>query len=873
MGHSQDMDCYIKAGVKMDNRRNVIDLFCGCGGLSYGFERAGYRILLGIDNDAKALETFELNHRGAKTICGDITQITYEKDIKPLTGEQKIDVIIGGPPCQGMSLSGPRRFDDPRNKLYLSYIRLVEEIQPKAFVIENVPGLVGLFGGQIKDSIIEKFTDMGYSIRYRILCAADYGVPQNRKRVVFVGLKDGVFEYPQKEKDTVTCSMALADLPPLENELGTEPAEYICEPQNPYQKLMRSRSKKVQNHVAAAHSEKVRSIISLVPDGGNYKDLPEEYKSTRNFHVAWTRFASSRPAPTIDTGHRHHFHYKYNRVPTVRECARLQSFPDDFIFLGNKTQQFRQVGNAVPPLMAQKIAEQLQKSLQQNPENIREKSMEKSREENPGDKMTEYSIPEEYYFRIHHVRPRFKGDIENVLIYMAEEISAVGELETEEFVSKVNRAIYRYPGNAHRELKTINNWRTEISALFGFIEHTKTTDRPGRRAVELAESQDLVATFKVFLYNFQYPGAHIKPRGVLEQIKAGIHFKPARYILQVLRCANADALAPVGLTKAEVCHCIFNDLRVTRDHEGAENTWKRIKDNRAGNLQYDWAGDVIRYAGDIVDYMETANLLKTYDGRMYYLNTLEEDAVIKFCESSEWFSGYDAMIERRSGSIDAVKNCINGWFAYVNRHMEDTDFSTDILSYIADDEEELKRLKEHAEQGEEVFEQESAIREDLIGQRIAEDMGQFTTKDIGDIGESLVHGHECMRMKIGGREDLVHLIKRIPTQFAVGYDIGSVELDGRKRYIEVKTTISSKPLHFNRIHLTKNEWSTAESLKDRYYVYRLLLSKSERKLLLLQDPVGLYKRDEINMVPSDGADVVFDPQKVGEFEELLTWKN
>lgn len=348
----------------MNSKLNAIDLFCGCGGLSYGFEKAGYNILLGIDNDSKALETFELNHEGAVSICGDITEITYEKDIRPLIGNKSIDVIIGGPPCQGMSLSGPRKFDDPRNRLYLSYIRLVKEIQPKAFVIENVPGLVGLFKGQIKDSIIEKFTEMGYVIQYRILCAADYGVPQNRRRVVFVGIKKGGFEYPQKDENIVTCSMALSDLPPLETELGVETADYICEPRNHYQMLMRQNSKAVRNHIAAAHSDKVKNIISMVPDGGNYKDLPEEFKNTRNFHVAWTRFASSKPAPTIDTGHRHHFHYKYNRVPTVRECARLQSFPDDFVFLGNKTQQFRQVGNAVPPLMAQKIAEQLKRSLE-----------------------------------------------------------------------------------------------------------------------------------------------------------------------------------------------------------------------------------------------------------------------------------------------------------------------------------------------------------------------------------------------------------------------------------------------------------------------------------------------------------------------------
>lgn len=347
----------------MRNKLNAIDLFCGCGGLSYGFEKAGYNILLGIDNDVKALETFELNHKGSKTICGDITKVTYIDDIKPLIGDKAIDVIIGGPPCQGMSLSGPRKFDDPRNRLYLTYIRLVKEIQPKAFVIENVPGLVGLFGGQIKDSIIQRFTEMGYNIQYEILCASDYGVPQNRKRVVFVGIKKGYFEYPDAVGKKISCSMALSDLPTLENELGSEDMPYLTEPQNRYQKIMRKGSDLVKNHIAAAHSDKVRKIISLVPDGGNYKDLPEEYINSRNFHVAWTRFASDKPAPTIDTGHRHHFHYKYNRVPTVRECARLQSFPDCFVFLGNKTQQFRQVGNAVPPLMAQCIAKQLKKAL------------------------------------------------------------------------------------------------------------------------------------------------------------------------------------------------------------------------------------------------------------------------------------------------------------------------------------------------------------------------------------------------------------------------------------------------------------------------------------------------------------------------------
>lgn len=487
--------------------------------------------------------------------------------------------------------------------------------------------------------------------------------------------------------------------------------------------------------------------------------------------------------------------------------------------------------------------------------------------------MAEYKISEQYFFRLHHVRPRFKGDIENVLIYVAEEITRVGERPTDEFVEAVNTAIFSYPGNAHRKLKTINNWRTEISALFGFIEHTDMTDKPGRRAIELAAHQDLVECFKAFLYNFQYPGAHIKPKGVLEQIEQGIHFKPAQYILKLLRYANRKGGNSIGITKYEVCHCIFNDLRVTRDDEGVENTWERISYNRKQRMTYDETGDVIRYAGDIIDYMEIANLLKTYDSQTYYLNTLEEDAIIKFCESGEWFDGYDIMIKNHSGSMEAVKDCINDWFAYVNRDMEDTDFSTDILAYIANDEAELEQLKQNTENTTAMGVADFVERDNVLEKRIAAYYDMLTTKDIGDIGESLVHGHECMRIKLGGREDLIHLIKRIPTQFAVGYDISSVELDERKRYIEVKTTISSKPLHFNRIHMTKNEWNTASSTHDRYYVYRLLLSKSERKLFLLQDPVGLYKQDMIDMIPSEGADITFDPKKVGEFEELLTWKN
>lgn len=340
---------------EVKNSFNVIDLFSGAGGLSYGFELAGFNVLLGIDNDEAALNTFKLNHKQSEILNCDITEISYATDIRPLIGDNKIDVIVGGPPCQGMSLSGPRKFEDPRNKLYLSYIRLVKEIMPRAFVIENVIGIVSLFKGKIKDHIIEEFTKMGYKVQFKTLVASDYGVPQKRKRVIFVGTLEEGFSFPEPVGYTINTKEALSDLPTLEKELGEIEMEYLSSPQNDYQKLMRSNSDKVYNHLAANHSDRVKEIIAQVPDGGNHKDLPKNLRETRNFNVAWTRFASDKPSPTIDTGHRHHFHYKYNRVPTVRESARLQSFPDDFIFTGNKTQQFRQVGNAVPPLMAKLI--------------------------------------------------------------------------------------------------------------------------------------------------------------------------------------------------------------------------------------------------------------------------------------------------------------------------------------------------------------------------------------------------------------------------------------------------------------------------------------------------------------------------------------
>lgn len=342
---------------------NVIDLFCGAGGLSKGFLDAGYNIILGVDNDQDALNTFSKNHNGAIALNEDLSkQETFDK-IKKIAGDNSIDIIIAGPPCQGFSLTGPRNFDDKRNKLYLAVLEMVRQYNPKGFIIENVPGMATLYNGQIKDEILRRFDVMGYNVSCKILKACDYGVPQMRKRLVFMGIRKDLGSPafptplfgPGTDKPYRTCRDAISDLPSRTDGLGTEVDSYSGPALTEYQQLMRKDCDTLYNHVATNHKDFVKETIALVPEGGNYKDLPVGIGESRKFHMAWTRLDGNSPARTVDTGHRNLFHYELNRVPTVRESARIQSFPDDFVFTGTRTKQDRQVGNAVPPLLGYQL--------------------------------------------------------------------------------------------------------------------------------------------------------------------------------------------------------------------------------------------------------------------------------------------------------------------------------------------------------------------------------------------------------------------------------------------------------------------------------------------------------------------------------------
>ncbi|PYZ94931.1 hypothetical protein CR194_05255 [Salipaludibacillus keqinensis] len=805
----------------------ILDLFSGCGGLSYGFELAGYNTIAGVDIDDAALKTFAHNHKKSIAIQGDLTQMSSSELLEKIN-EEDIDVIIGGSPAPSITQYGFKASeDDPRNNLYSTFIRVVSDVRPKAFVYENVRAIAIQNNGAIKDHIINDFSKLGYKVSYKIINTAEYGVPQIRKKIIIIGLLDSEVSYKfpvsthLNEVEWITTEEALSDLPLLTDNANRS-GDYITPPRNSFQEHCRKNNPQLMNHSNLQLNEKYERIFSLVPEGGKNK--------------LFTRHHSKKPSGTILGGTRQPIHYKCNRITTVRENARIQSFPDDFVFFGSLRQQYAQVGNAVPPLFAKIIAESLKPYLAGK---VAPKTF--------------YSVPEEYFLRLHHPRPRFKREMEEVLIYFASEITTIGILPKKEFKIRLNNAIRRYPGNLDASQKTIDNWRTEIDALFGFIIEDQKKCSPSNRAIELATNQDLVKFFKLFCYHFQYPGGFVKPQRNLEFIKQGVNFQPVHYFIQLLQVAETTEKMRIGINKAEATHCIFNDLRVTRDNRAVEDTWSLISSNRKRSLKYDWDGGIIRYAGDILDYAVQANLLvKRPDGK-YYLNHVEDLALQRFIspESGDIFNYYEILPDISSVTLKEVKELDKVWVNYFNTERNDSFFDTDILALLTETSEQYEELKET------ISDLDSIIEE-----------GFESTGAIGSVGESLIINHERLRISNEGRPDLKHLVKLIPAAYAVGYDINSVDFDEKKRLIEVKTTASSKPLDFRRFHLTTNEWSSATTFNDRYYVYRLMVTKGSIKLLLIQDPVKQYKVGNLNAVPRKGMDITFDPDKCGEVIEL-----
>ena len=336
----------------------IIDLFCGIGGLSLGFEQAGFNVIAAVDMWADAVKTYNLNRK--EKIAQVITVEDFNDLVLPnLIENNKITGIIGGPPCQGFSTVGQRNVDDPRNKMYLEFYKAVKIANPDFFVIENVKGMLTLNKGAFVKDLIERFgpNGLGYNISYKLLNAADYGIPQNRYRVFYVGIKGKEFKFPEPFNYQLTAKDGISDLEGSDNE------HYGSEPQNTFQKEMRGKCKHPINQDYTNHTQQTIDIISQVPDGGNIRDLPREVWQVRKYNKAFERMGTFKPSNTIDTGHRNYFHYAEPRIPTVRESARIQSFPDDFEIVGTRGSQYKQVGNAVPPMLARIIAESIKKEI------------------------------------------------------------------------------------------------------------------------------------------------------------------------------------------------------------------------------------------------------------------------------------------------------------------------------------------------------------------------------------------------------------------------------------------------------------------------------------------------------------------------------
>lgn len=325
---------------------NYVDLFCGAGGISLGFEREGFENIFSIDFNKGICETYTKNFPKNILIDKDIKNLT-KKEILNLTKGKKIDVVIGGTPCQGFSIAGNigRNFiNDPRNHLFKEFARVVSILNPKFFIIENVARVYNHNKGKTREDIIFLFKKLGYEVDCEILNSADYGVPQVRKRVFFIGNKLG---YPNKfpiknVKNHKNVKEAIGNLP----------------------KLSSGGVSKISNHTAMAHTEQMLNKMSYVSNGGSRNQIPKHIRPKSGDPRKYIKYNKDKPSICITGDMRKVFHYSQNRALTVRELARIQSFPDEFIFLGSKTSQQQQVGNAVPPLMAQALAKTIKEQIE-----------------------------------------------------------------------------------------------------------------------------------------------------------------------------------------------------------------------------------------------------------------------------------------------------------------------------------------------------------------------------------------------------------------------------------------------------------------------------------------------------------------------------
>lgn len=360
-------------------RPRCVDLFAGAGGFSAGLEMAGFESIFAVEIDKDAVATYRANNPSAEMFDANIADLKTEGLASRLglkSGE--LELLVGGPPCQGFSTVGKKDSSDPRNQLFRHYFRIVDALRPKFVAFENVTGFRRMYGGSVFEAVCEEFTKHGYDVEGRILNAVNFGVPQLRERTIVLGVPRGCARpWPQETHDVgdspalylkpaVTLGQALSDLPTVKS--GKSATAYATLPANAYQCLMRGKSSQLTEHEGPNHGESLMRVIQNVPPGGSIKDIPKQYRPTSGFANTYARLWWDRPSTTITRNFgtpssSRCIHPYQDRGLTTREGARLQSFPDGFKFIGTRTSKNLQIGNAVPPLLARAIGQSLLTAL------------------------------------------------------------------------------------------------------------------------------------------------------------------------------------------------------------------------------------------------------------------------------------------------------------------------------------------------------------------------------------------------------------------------------------------------------------------------------------------------------------------------------
>tara|TARA_R110002072_G_scaffold42064_9_gene117800 strand:- start:86273 stop:87385 length:1113 start_codon:yes stop_codon:yes gene_type:complete len=361
---------------------NSIDLFAGAGGLSLGLSQSGVRVVLANELETDFAATYQANHPDTKVCVDDIAKIDFAAEIEDLGLTGNIQLVCGGPPCQGFSTVGKKDLADPRNSLFHQFLRCVDEADPQAILFENVSGFKTMYQGRVYQELIEQLTRRGFVTDSRILNAVDYGLAQHRKRTIVIGTRsDALIDWPTApfnyKADGLfgvfltyrTLADAISDLPPLR--VGEHSDQYLSEPQNEFQELMREGSPTLTEHNCANYGERMQEILRTIPAGGSVHDLPEHLRPKGYFANTYARLVPDQPSPTITRNFgtpssSRCVHPFQNRALSTREGARLQGFPDWYRFIGSKTSKNLQIGNAVPPLLGKALGEMLSKMLNQS---------------------------------------------------------------------------------------------------------------------------------------------------------------------------------------------------------------------------------------------------------------------------------------------------------------------------------------------------------------------------------------------------------------------------------------------------------------------------------------------------------------------------